>query len=151
MLLYRCIYVLNNSFNVVFGRFIIPYFKFGIILGFITSFFAFVRLHDDLDFLPLVMVSVVMSVSIILLAPMAGVMSSLYDTSTQFSRNMSQLIQMIPYNSSRRRSQIAEKQSKSCPLISCQIGNLYHMEAKAKLTLIHNVLHGVAYLMVNLK
>jgi hypothetical protein len=42
-------------------------------------------------------------------------------------------------------------QIESCQLIRCQVGGLYYMEAKAKLTLIHQVVNGVVYLLVNVK
>ena len=44
---------------------------------------------------------------------------------------------------------ILKGQLKSCALIRCQIGNLYHMEAAAKLTMIDNVVNGIVFLLVN--
>jgi len=40
---------------------------------------------------------------------------------------------------------------KSCPLIRCKVGGLYHMESKAKLTLIQKVINGLKYLLVNVR
>ena len=135
-----------NDYNLAFGKIIIPFAKLELILAFIITFFATVRLFKDLDVISLVFVSSVALVSSILIAPIAMVMSSLFDISEKFSRNLSPRIHLVPVKKNR---EIFERQVTSCPLIRCQVGSMYHMEAKAKLTIIDNVVNGVAFLMVN--
>jgi hypothetical protein len=44
-----------------------------------------------------------------------------------------------------------EMELRSCPLISCKIGNFYHMEGKARLTLIDTLINGVVMILINNK
>ena len=131
-----------------FGKLCIPFLKIILVLGFIICFFAFARLYQDLDILSLVLVTGVASIIPVLVIPMSIVMSSLYDMSSKFKRHLSIRIQ---FEANQERRRVLEGQLKSCALIRCQVGNFYHMEAKAKLTLIHNVLNGIVFLMVNAK
>ena len=143
---YKGIYILNDNYNVAFGKIIIPFIKLGLILAFTMAFFAAVRLSENLDGLSLLLVSLISFTYAIVMPTSAIVMSSLYDISKKFSRNLSPAIQLVPRKKIR---QILERQMKSCLLIRCQVGNTYHMEAKAKLTMIQNVVNGVVFLLVN--
>ena len=137
---------MNNDYNAAFGKIIVPFVKFGIILGFIMTFFATVRLYEDLDMLSLVFVFSCALNSLLLMTPMAIVMSSLFDISTKFARNLLPMIHLVPV---KRNKEMLGRQLNSCPLIRCQVGSMYHMEAQAKLTMLHNVVNGIAFLMVN--
>ena len=75
-------------------------------------------------------------------------MSSLYDMSLVFSTNMSQQIRGMANKKKRR---VLEAQLTACPLIRCELGGLFHMESEAKLTMLHHVINGVVFLMVNFK
>jgi hypothetical protein len=46
---------------------------------------------------------------------------------------------------------IFEKELNACQLIRCEVGGLYHMEAKAKLTLSHSIVDGLVFLLVQHK
>ena len=146
---YKGIYLINNSFNNTFGKVCIPFFKMIVILTFVTSFFAFLRLYQDLELLPLFLVVVLVITAPPLAIPMSIVMSSLYDLSSKFNRYFTIRIQHIATNKTRKL--VFQGQLKSCFIIRCQVGNFYYMEGKAKLTLIHNVLNGIVFLMVNAK
>ena len=146
---YRGIYLINNSFNNTFGKLCMPLFKMTLVLAFVTSVFAFVRLYQHLGVLSFILVTGIMSTVPLLVIPMSIVMSSLYDISSKFNRNISIRTHRIGANQNRKR--VLEGQLKSCLLIRCQVGNFYYMEAQAKLTLVHNVLNGIVFLMVNAK
>jgi len=73
-------------------------------------------------------------------------MSSLYDTSVVFQQNIRHAIKSTVDEKLRK---YLERQQDSCYLICCQVGNLYHMEAKAKLTLLQNIVNGVVFMLVN--
>ena len=70
----------------------------------------------------------------------------MFEISTLFSRNLSSKISLLDEIRAKR---ILQRQLLSCPIIRCRVGNLYHMEAKAKLTLIHAILNTVAFLLIN--
>ena len=144
---YRAIYCLNNVCNAAFGKLIIPFVKLAVIIAFILSFFAFVRLHKELEIISLAFITTVVFTSVLLLGPIAVIMSSLFDMSSKFCFNLSLKAKFVTDLKARK---ILERDLKACPLIRSQVGGLYHMEAKAKLTMIHNVVDGVAYLLVNL-
>jgi len=143
---YRGVYILNRDFNLTFGSICIPCLKLMIIFSFILSLFAVVRLRKDLDVLSFAMSSAVSVTCACFILPMSAIMSSFYDVSCEFKQNMLPILEKI---SNRRVRKYAEGQLKSCPLIRCQIGSLYHMEAKAKLTLLQHVVNGFVFLTVN--
>ena len=148
ILYYRGIYILNTGSNTVFGKLFLPFIKAVVVFGLILSFFAVVEKYEYLDTLSLFFVSAVTPTAFLLLAPISIVMSSLYDMSSQFHRNIFPKVHRVTIKKTKR---ILIYHLKSCPLIRCQVGNLYHMEAKAKLTMLHHVLNGVVFLMVNAK
>ena len=145
---YRGIYILNRDCNETFGKLFVPFVKLSIILMFIVCFFAFARVYKYLDLISLAFVGTAALTTAIILVPISLTMSSLYETSRQFSRNLSARIDMDSDSDNRLRG-ILGFQLRSCQLIRCQVGSLYYMEAKAKLTLLHYVVNGVMFLMVN--
>jgi len=145
---YRGIYILNNNFNAAFGTLVIPVAKLILVIVFVFSFFAMVRLWSFLNPLSFTMMALVNPSTGLFLLPVSIIMSSLYDASAQFQKNMLPLIQLIPDKMGRIH---IGRQLKSCALIRCQVGSLYHMEAKAKLTLLHHIVNGVVFLLVNVK
>jgi hypothetical protein len=79
-----------------------------------------------------------------MLLPTSIIMSSLFDTSAKFTRHALPITNLI--SDKKMRKQI-EGQLKACSLIRCQVGSFYHMEAKAKLTLIQQMVQGVVFLL----
>ena len=116
--------------------------------GFIIAFFTVVRRYEYLDHLSFMLLSGVTSATFIIIVPVTIIMSSLYDKSSQFCHNLSRKVHR---GESKKSRQIFLYQLKSCPLIRYQVGGFYYMEAKAKLTLLHNILNGIVYLVVNVK
>ena len=145
---YRGIFMLNRDCNLTFGRLYFPFMKLGIITLFIVSFFACARIYQYMDIISYMFMVTVLGASLMLLVPISIIMSSLYDISKDFSRNLSPCI----YTVAEIRSQkVLTNMLQSCGVIRSQVGNLYHMEAKAKLTMLGNVVDGVVFLLVNVK
>jgi len=138
-----------NDFNLVFGKLVVPFIKLCLIITFVLSFVTAVRLHKYLDVLSLVMISTLIWTTILDLFPTAILMSKLYGVSQKFAWNITERSNSIARQTDDGR--ILKMQIESCQLIRCQVGGLYYMEAKAKLTLIHQVVNGVVYLLVNVK
>jgi len=145
---YRGIYILNCDFNLGFGTIFTPCLKLGLVFLFVFTFFAMVRLRKDLDILTVVFLTVATFTTASLVFPTSIIMSSLYDVSSQFQPNMLPFIGMIP---EKKDMLIAQGQVRACQLIRCKVGNLYHMEAKAKLTLLNHVVNGIVFLLVNVR
>jgi len=143
---YRGIFIFNKDLNTGFGIILIPFLKLGLILAFVFSLFAAVRLRDDLDELSFAMVAVVVLTSAALTVPTTIIMSSLYDVSSQFKGNMLPILDRISHPIDKK---YAKSQMESVQLIRCSVGNLYHMEAKAKLTMVNHVVNGLVFMLVN--
>ncbi len=145
---YRGIHILCDDFNIVFGKMFIPSLKFGIIIGFTCCLFAVLRLMSSLNFIS-IMVMILGTVGCTCtIVPMSIIMSSLFNASAQFKKNISPITRLIAVT--KMRIQI-EGQLKACSLIRCQVGSLYHMEAKAKLTLLQHMVNALVCLMVNVR
>ena len=143
---YNGIQILNSVWNVAFGKIIVPFMKLFLILVFILCFFAWARLFHYLDLLSSAFVVMTVLCSSALLVPMALVMSSLYAMSCCFYQN---LHRKIRFAEEKKTEKTLKDQLKSCALIRCQIGSLYHMEARAKLTMIDNIVSGIVFMLVN--
>ena len=148
ILYYKGIFLVNGDCNLTFGKLYFPFMKLGILTLFIFSFFACVRIYHYLDFIYYVFMVTVLVTSLMVLAPVAVVMPNLYDTSRDFSRNLSPCICNVTQMNSKR---ILTRMLKSCAFVRSQIGNFYHMEAKAKLTMLNIAVNGVVFLLVNMK
>jgi len=139
---YRGVYILNKNFNVAFGAVVIPLTKLFLTIVFVFTFFVIVRLWSLLNALSFTMMVILNVSSGCLLLPTSIIMSSLYDASAQFQKNMLPSIQLIPDRMARMH---IDRQLKSCSVIRCHVGSLYYMEAKAKLTLLQHVINGVVF------
>ena len=146
---YKGIFIINNLCCIAFGTILVPFLKTLVIIGFILCFFACVRLFNYLDLISLAFVVAVSLLSAGSVVPMALAMSSMYDISQTFSQNVSNT--SIRYVEDRKAEAILKKQLKSCAVIRFNVGGLYHMEAKAKLTMVHHVVNGIVFLLVNAK
>jgi len=137
---------LSKDFNLAFGKLAVPAAKIGMIVVFMFAFMAVVRLRKEMDWLSLAMVTGFSAIVPALVIPMTVMMSKLYDISSQFKANMTPTVAGI---SDFKSKQDLSGELKSCSPIRRQVGNLYCMEAKAKLTLLDQVVHGVIFLFVN--
>ena len=145
---YKGIYILNNICNIAFGSLFILFGKLCISFMMILSFFACVRAYKYLDYTSYTFLIVTVIACLFFLVPMLIIMSSLYDISKNLSRSLSPQISNMRDKKSKK---VLEAQLKSCIVIRCRVGNLYYMEAKAKLTAFHNIVNGIVFLLVNVK
>ena len=144
---YKGIHILSSAWNVAFGKIIVPVMKLEIIIIFILSFFACSRLYQCLDLFVSLFGATCIIASLVMLVPMALVMSSLYAISCTFKQNLFPRIHLTDRKETER---ILKGELESCGLIRCHVGSLYHMEAKAKLTMIDHVVNGIVFLLVNI-
>ena len=138
----------NNEFNRVFGTIVIPFLKFALMLIFVSAVFVCARLFKSISLIPLAFAAILSFTTMALLVPTSIVMSRMFDLSLNFRMILfSETLQITEKNTRR----ILEASLESCPLVRCKIGSWYYMEAKAKLTILHNILNGLAYLLINAK
>jgi len=128
--------------------FILPFVKLLVIVGLIMCIATAVRLHIYLDTLTFYLALTYLPCTLLTLIPISNVMSSLYSISKQFRSNLAERIQR---SNNRIGKRTLSMQLKSCPIIRCQVAGLYHMEAKAKLTMLQKIVNATKYLLVNLK
>ena len=145
---YRAVFMANNEFNRVFGTIVIPFLKLDLMLVFVSGFFACARLFSSISLVSLFLSATVSITTIALLIPTSIVMSRMFDLSLNFHVNLSSQTLQITEKQARK---VFVASLKSCQLVRCKIGNWYYMEGKAKLTMLHNVLNGLAYLLINAK
>jgi len=143
---YRGLQILSKDFNLAFGRTLIPCGKLAAIVVFIFAFFAMVRLREELGFLSVVMVSGASLSALLLLIPMSLILSNLYEASFRFQEYWSEKTGLVRDRHVRKH---IHSQLRACLVIRCEVGGLYYMEARAKLTLLHQVVNGVVFLLVN--
>jgi len=146
---YKGLYILNIRCNLIFGQIIVPSVKLMLMVVFTVSFFALFRLYKRLNVLSLILVAPITVMQLVILIPMTLVISSLYGTSKKFTGNMAQCIREI--DDTARNKKILRLGLRSCNFIRCKVGDMYYMEAKAKLTTLHKVVNGLKYLLVNVK
>ena len=145
---YKGIYILNNICNIAFGSHFIPCSKLNIIIMMILCLFSCLRAYEYLDYISYTFLVVMVITGILFIVPISIVMSSLYDISKDMTWNLKPHISRIMDKEAKR---FLDRQLKSCGVIRCRVGNLYYMEAKAKLTTLDNIVNGIVFLMVNVK
>jgi len=134
---YRGIYILVQDFNTVFGTLVVPSLKLGFVFVAILSFVTVLRLSENLNVLLIAMLSMFSIASCVLLTIMSLVMSKLFDTSVLFKRNFYPTLEQI---SDKQLRIYYGGQFNACQLIRGQVGGLYHMEARAKLSRIQHLI-----------
>jgi hypothetical protein len=139
---------MTTDCNLVFGRIMLPCVKLDLMVLFSTSFFLIFRFYDQLTLLSFVMVSLLVFTTLLLIVPTTIVMSSLYKTSKAFTFNVKPCIHNLKDTTQK---EILKRTIRSCATIRCEVGGLYYMETKAKLTVIHKLVNGLKYLLVNVK
>jgi hypothetical protein len=73
-------------------------------------------------------------------------MSATYTSSLKFSKNIRKRIHAL--DNKEKSKALYLRQVRSCQLIRCQVGNMYHMEKRAKLRLVVSVLNGFRFLLI---
>jgi hypothetical protein len=103
-----------------------------------------------LDFLSISTLGFVFFLATPILVSCALVMSRIYDISSQFQANMAKKVQTSK-DKDNGTIQIWMRELRSCQLVRCQIGNFYHMEGKAKLTLVNTIVNAFVFMVVQRK
>ena len=147
---YRALSIMNTDCNVVCGRILIPFFKCALMVSFSTSFFTILRFYEQLNLPSFTLLALFVWSTILILIPTAFVLSSLFKASKQFLSSLILRIQKIEKLPPEHKG-ILLRQLLACNQIRCQVGGMYYMEEKAKLTIIHKVINGLKYLLVNVK
>jgi len=130
------------------GTLFIPSGKLSTLTGFMVSFFALVRYRTRLDVLSFLFIAVYMISALCVAVPLSLVLSSIYTLSKDFRHTLSSSTRLIEGRLVRKYFQY---RLNSCTLIRCKVGNLYYMEAEAKLTMIDHTVNGIMLLLVNVK
>ena len=132
---YRQVLLLNNLYNAAFGALELPILKLGIVYIILVSVYCIVRLSDSLMLETYVALLVYFCSCILVILLGAVLLSQVYNISSNmnFGRNM------------KEKEAGVDKTIKALPLLKCNIDDLYHMEAKAKLTLVDRIAHGICF------
>jgi hypothetical protein len=146
---YKSAFLLNSLNNSGFGQLIIPALKFLTLFFYVnvTAFTVFCY-WEKVDILPILMLTALFLTSASAIGVCSLVMSSIYNISSQFQRNMKQKIRVSEEKGIR---EIRIRELRSCQLVRCQIGSFYHMEGKAKLTLANTMVNCFVFMIVQHK
>ncbi len=146
---YKSAFLLNRLNDSAYGKLYIPSAKLLIIIFYINlPAFAIFCYWDQLDPFSISVFFAVFVTSAPVLVGCALVMSGIYNISSQFQRNMEPKIQA----GARLGMKKAWMQELwSCQVVRCQVGNFYHMEGKAKLTLVDTMLNCFVFMIVQRK
>jgi hypothetical protein len=74
-----------------------------------------------------------------------------YNISKKFHQGVETSLIKDPCSTDTVERHLIKATLKSIPIMKSQIGSFYYMEGKAKLTLLHNVVRGIAFMMVTFK
>jgi hypothetical protein len=140
---YKSAFLLNRLNDAGLGRLFIPAGKAIIMMVYINvPAVALFFFWDQLDIITISTFLSVLAVIVPILVTSSIIMSAIYDISYKFQRNMHQKIQGCGNKALRK---VWSKDLRSCQIVRCQIGNFYHMEGKAKLTLVNTMLNALFF------
>jgi hypothetical protein len=138
--------VLNRLNDAAFRRLFIPAVKFMILTIYVNvPAFAVFCYWDGLDLISISTLVLVFGASVPMLVSCSLVMSKIFDIASEFQRNMELKIQPCK---NKRMKQVWLRELRSCQVVRCQIGNFYHMEGKAKLTLVDTMANIFVFMVV---
>jgi hypothetical protein len=143
---YRTAFLLNRFNDAAFGKFLIPSAKF-MLLTFLVNVPAFVVFcyWNRLDVTSISTLAFFFAIALPILVSCTEVTSEIYNISSQFQQNMAQKVRA---SENKRMTPIWIRELRSCQLVRCQIGNFYHMEGKAKLTLVNTMVNIFVFMVV---
>ena len=147
--LHDSLLLLNQLNNIVFGRIMVPILKFAITPMLIICVSGLISFYKKMDLIAIVFVIAVSTLGPSILFLSAQIMSSIYDNSILLKRQMRDgIIRLLPnsveieYN----RSMLKAMQP-----LRVQVGSLYHMERRVKLTLVDTIVHGIVSCLLLMK
>jgi hypothetical protein len=146
---YKSSFLLNRLNDAAFGKLYIPTAKFLILIFYINiPAFVIFCYWEHLDPFSICTFLAVFLASVPVLAGSALVMSEIYNISSQFKRNLMPKIQACENKAMKK---VWKMELRSCQVVRCQVGNFYHMEGKAKLTLVDTMLNSFVFMVVQRK
>lgn len=149
LLLTRQLLLLNTLHNLVF-YFYIPVVKiFAIATLYISIAIAFIYKDQFIGVLG-IFIYIYIAFVFVLLAFGSFAMSQVYAESKAFHERVN--IFMVNLSYPQRNDVLRIRQAvKSLPMMKSQVGPFYYMESQAKLTLVDNLLNGIAFMFITFK
>jgi hypothetical protein len=142
---YRAVYLLNQLSNHSCGKLLIPVGKTLLSVLLITIAFVLTCFWSQLDMVSIFSLLILFSGSLLLMIPTTQVMAELHICSCQMTRNLAPAIErMYP-----RSKKIHLRMLRACLPIRCQVGSLYHMDPRAKLTLANILANNFATVLIH--
>jgi len=148
IIVYRSIVMLNELHNSVFGSMFIPTVKLAGILLLYISVVAATLLRAFINFFVFVLFLVYLCLLTIVIVCGAVLMSRVYSISKTFHKNIATELCKV---SNSKEKILLLKTLKSLPVVKSRIGQFYHIEGEAKLTLLDNVTRGIAFMLISFK
>jgi len=143
--IYRKVYLLSCLYNIVFGSYIIPLWKYiAVVATSISLYFIISRRVDSISTAFIITFMLIAAISVIL--PATILMASIYNTSIEIKSRLRQNIDTLSCNGKRK---YLNGMVNSLPLIRCQVGIFYHMDDTIKLTLIDIFINLLVFLLLN--
>ncbi len=128
------------------GQILVPGAKAAVCVIIIGTGFGLTCYWNQLDFLLVALFFTTIAAALSVLIPSALAMSATYTSSLKFSKNIRKRIHAL--DNKEKSKALYLRQVRSCQLIRCQVGNMYHMEKRAKLRLVVSVLNGFRFLLI---
>jgi hypothetical protein len=145
LLVYKSCFILNHLSNLACGQLLAPAAKVLFIVVVSGIGFGLVNYWNHFSFIVILLFLGMIVACVSMIIPSALAMCATYNYSLQFSTNMRERIHALE---NRDFKALYLRQVRSCQLIRCQVGNLYHMEGRAKLRLGLSVVKGFRFLLI---
>jgi len=148
IIVYRSIIMLNELQNSVLGSLFIPSTKLAGILLVYISVVAATLLRAHINYFIVALFLMYLYILTIAIVCGAVLMSQVYSISKTFHKNIATVICKVSYSQEKI---LLRKTLKSLPVVKSRIGQFYHMEGEAKLTLLDNLARGIAFMLISFK
>jgi len=142
--IYRTLQLLSDLYNTTFGHLLVPVWKLFSVVIVPVSLYALIRIRIDSIFV-IALVIIFLCSTLAVLIPSAIIMSNICTASMKFRPNQEKRIQQIRIKELRF-YHLANLNS--FPILWCQVGNFYHIDPGAKLTLLDTVINGLVFLLL---
>ena len=149
IVVYQRIRLLNDLHNDAFGSLFVLATKMGAVFALYISVAAITFLRSAVAPILLGAFFLYMSTILLVIFPGALMMSQVYIISSSFNLKVERCLISI-HNCAQEKHQL-KRTLKSLPVMKSKVGNLYHMESKAKLTLLDNIARGIAFMLITSK
>jgi len=142
---YRSIRLLNDLHNITFGSLFVPLGKSELLLILFITTYATFKLRSFMSSMVFGFILIYMIDVLLLALTSALIMSKVFNLSSKFRIQQAKKLKLIPPI---RRMDL-QRQLESFPTLKCQVGPFYHMEGKAKLTMLDTMTRGVAFMLLS--